>query len=214
MIDPTFILEIVAMSFLFLLASIWSEDNVRFGYVLVPFMAGFFWWAGFLPFAYLTTVIPLMVFMGIISYLRSQLKYKWGVFGGGGGILYKLVFFLIMIQLAIGYVNGLGVFAGNAAITPANEYTTYNLSSANSSFGVNSYGMNAADAVSNGFMLAWSMFGVLWSMIAAVFLIYPLLVSVFHIPPDLSLLIQAGIYILYALELVNLLYKPSRLVEV
>jgi len=214
MIDPTLILEIIALSFIFLLSSIWSEDNVRYGYVLVPLMAAFFWWAGFLPFAYLTTVVPLLVFMGIITYLRSQLKYKWGVFGSGSGILYKLVFFLIMIQLAIGYVNGLGLFAGNAVVTPANEYTTYNLSTANSSFGSSSTGMSAADAVSNGFMMAWSMFGVLWSMIGAVFLIYPLLVNVFHIPADLSILIQAGIYILYALELVNLLYKPSRIVEV
>jgi hypothetical protein len=74
--------------------------------------------------------------------------------------------------------------------------------------------MNAVDVVSNGLQLAWSMAIVLWSMIAAVFLIYPILVKEFLIPPDISIMFQAGIYILYALELVNLIYKPARLVEV
>jgi hypothetical protein len=214
MIDATLVLELIALSFLFLLSAVWSEENVRFGYILVPLLGAFFYWAGMLPFAYLTTIVPLLIFMGIISYMRSQLKYKWGVFGSGSGLLYKVVFFLIMIQLAIGYVNGLGLFAGSMAISPANEYTTYNLSTAQQQFGSMSYNMTAVDMVSNGLQMLWSMFRVLWSMIAAVFLIYPLLVNIFHIPPDLSILIQAGIYILYALELVNLVYKPARIVEV
>jgi hypothetical protein len=214
MLDATLVLELIALSFLFLLASIWSEDNVRYGYVLVPLMAAFFWWAGFLPFAYLTSVVPLLIIMGIVTYMRSQLKYKWGVFGGGGGLLYKVVFFLIMVQLAIGYVNGLQIFIGDVAPTQTNEWTTYNLSSADQQFGESSYNMTAIDAVSNGLQLTWSMFRVLWSMISAVFFIYPLLVSTFLIPPNISVLFQAGIYILYALELVNLLYKPARLAEV
>jgi hypothetical protein len=214
MFSSVILLELIALLFLFLLASVWSEENVRFGYVLVPLMAAFFWWAGFLPFAYLTTVIPLMIFMGVISFMRAQLKVKWGFFGTGGGILYKIVFFLIMVQLAIGYVNGLGMFAGDMGIAPSNEYTTYNLDSANSSFGQQSYGIDAIDVISNGLQMAWAMFKVLWTMLAAVFLIYPTLVGVFGIPPSLSVLLQCGIYVIYALELVNMVYKPYKVAEV
>lgn len=214
MFSSVILLELIALLFLFLLSSVWSEENVRFGYVLVPFMAAFFWWAGFLPFAYLTTVIPLIIFMGVISFMRAQLKVKWGFFGTGGGILYKIVFFLIMIQLAIGYVNGLEIFAGDVAIAPENAYTTYNLTTANSTFSQSSYGIDAIDAISNGMQMAWTMFKVLWTMLAAVFIIYPTLVGVFGIPPSLSILLQAGIYIIYALELVNMIYKPYKVAEV
>ena len=214
MYDPTFILGIIAMCFLFLLASVWGEENARFGYILVPLMAAFFWWAGFLPYAYLATVVPLMVFMGAIAFMRSQLKFKWGVFGTSGGLLYKVVFYLIMIQLAIGYINGIGLFSGDFAPTPSNEYTTYDLAKANATFASSSYGIKAIDMISNGLQFVWTMFGILWSMIASVFVIYPTLVNVFGIPENLSIIIQAGIYILYALELINMIYKPYKVAEV
>jgi hypothetical protein len=213
MMDATLILQLISLCFLFLLSSIWSEENARFGYILVPLMAAFFWWAGFLPYAYLTTVIPLIVFMGVIAFMRSQLKYKWGVFGTSGGLIYKVVFYLIMIQMAIGYINGIGLFGGNLAATPSNEYTTYNLSTANSTFGASSYGLNAIDTVTTGLQFVWTMFGILWSMIACVFVIYPILVNTFGIPESLSLVIQCGIYILYALELINMVYKPYKVAE-
>jgi len=214
MFSSVIVLEIIALCFLFLLSSIWSEENVRFGYVLVPLTAAFFWWAGFLPFAYLTTIIPLLVFMGIISFLRAQAKFKLGVFGSGAGILWKLVFFLIMIQMSIGYVNGLGVFGANLAATPANEYTTYTLAAANSSFSHMSSGLWIMDVVTGGLTMVWMAFSVLWSMASAIFLIYPTLVNTFGVPASLSLIIQCGIYIVYALELINMIYKPIKPVEV
>jgi len=215
MISATLGLEIIALSFIFLLSSIWSEENVRFGYVLVPLMTGFFWWAGFLPFAYLTSIIPLLIFMGVISFMRAQLKVKWGFFGTGGGILFKLVFFLIMVQLAVGYVNGMGIFNENMASAPANDaYSTYTLENANESFAHASSGLDIVDAITNGIQMAWMMFRVLWSMLASIFFIYPTLVGIFGIPANLSVILQAGIYIIYALELFNMIYKPSKVVEV
>lgn len=206
--------EIIALCFLFLLSSIWSEDNVRFGYVLVPLTGAFFWWAGFLPFAYLTTIIPLVIFMGIISFLRAQLKYKWGFIGTNSGILYKIVFYLIMVQLAIGYVNSLGMFATDMAVADTNEYTTYTLTKANDTFYQSSSGIEFVDMFNDAAKLAWSLFKVLWSMLGAVFLIYPTLVHTFGMPASLSALVQAGIYIVYALELINMVYKPYKPAEV
>jgi hypothetical protein len=214
MFSATLGLEIIALSFIFLLASIWSEENVRFGYVLVPLTAAFFWWAGFLPFGYLATVIPLLIFMGLIAFMRAQLKVKWGFFGTGGGILYKLVFFLIMVQMAIGYVNGMGLFNDSMAMTPSNDYTMYNITGAESQFGESSSTMSTIDMVSNGLELAWTMFRVLWSMLASVFFIYPTLVTAFGVPASLSLILQTGIYIIYALELINMVFKPSKSAEV
>lgn len=212
--DSTFILEILALILLFLLASIFSEENVRFGYVLIPFVAAFFWWAGFLPFAYMTTIIPLMIFMGLFSFMRMQAKYKWGVGGTSGGILYKIVFFLIMIQMVIGYVNGMGMFATNSVVTPDNEYTQYTLTSAQSVYGANSFGIDVVDMVTNGIQIMWMSFKVLWTMLASVFFIYPTLVNQFHIPVELSVILQTGIYVIYGLELFNMIFKPFKAAEV
>jgi len=212
--NSTFVLEILALILLFLLASIFSEENVRFGYVLIPFVAAFFWWAGFLPFAYMTTIIPLMIFMGLFSFMRMQAKYKWGVGGTSGGILYKIVFFLIMIQMVIGYVNGMGMFATNSVVTPSNEYTQYTLASAQSVYGANSFGIDVVDMVTNGIQIMWMSFKVLWTMLAAVFFIYPTLVNQFHIPVELSVILQTGIYVIYGLELFNMVFKPFKAAEV
>jgi hypothetical protein len=152
--------------------------------------------------------------MGVLSFMRAQLKVKWGFFGTGGGILFKMVFFLIMLQLAIGYVNGMGLFTNNMAATPTNEYTTYNISGAQNAFGESSNAMGVVDVVTNGLQMAWMLFRVLWSMLASVFFIYPTLVSMFGIPVDLSILLQCGIYVIYGLELINMVFKPSKAVEV
>ena len=204
----------ISISYLFLLSTIWSEDNVRFGYVLVPFFAGVFWWLGWIQYTYFSVVIPLLVLMGVISYLRSQLRYKYGVFGSSGGLMFKIVSFLIFLQMAIGFINGIALFSNPYAVAPDNEYTHYTLTAANQTYGASSDGIDIVEAVTSGLTIAWMMFKIMWSMFAAVFLIYPILVNTFHIPADLSLLIQCGIYILYGAELFTMIFKPYRPAEV
>jgi hypothetical protein len=115
-------------------------------------------------------------------------------------------------------VNGMNasgqLFGTNLAVTPSNEYTTYTLTAANQSFGQSSTGIDIVDAINNGLKIAWMMFKVIWGMFAAVFVVYPLLVDTFHIPANLSLLIQCGIYILYAAELFTMIFKPYKPVEI
>ena len=212
--NSTLVLEVIALIFIFLLASIWSEENARFGYVIIPLVTAFFWWAGFLPFAYMTTVIPLMIFMGIFSFLRMQAKYKWGFMGTSGGLLFKIVFFLIMLQMVIGYVNGMYLFATPAVSTPDNAATHYTLASAQDVYGGSSYGINVVNMLTAGLLSAWTAFKVLWTMLSSIFFIYPTLVTQFHIPVALSLLLQTGIYILYGLELFNMVFKPFKAAEV
>lgn len=204
----------ISMAILFLLSSIWSEDNVRFGYILVPFMAGFFWLIGWIQYSYLGVVVPLIVLMGIISYLRAQLKYKYGVFGSSGGLIFKVVAFLIIMQMAIGFVNGMQLFTGPYAVTPDNEYTHYTLTAANETYKGSSTELNIVEAISNGLSIVWMMFSIMMSMFSAVFLIYPILESSFHIPQNFSFLIQCGIYILYGAELFTIIFKPYRPMEV
>jgi hypothetical protein len=204
----------IALSLLFVASTIWSEDNVRFGYVLVPFLAGFFYWAGFLNYVYLGTIIPLVMVMGVITYLRSHLKYKYGVFGSSGGLLVKIVVFLIILQMAIGYVNGLGIFQTAYAPTPSNDYTlSYNLSTAQKVYAGQTTGIDVADTVANTFSIIWIAWRVMWGIISAIFYVYGPLTTIFHVDMATSALIQCGMYLLYGLTVFTLIFKPYQPVE-
>ena len=217
--------EIIALGFLFLLSSIWSEDNVRFGYVITPLFAGLLWIFGLIPFVTgLGTAMATVVFMGVISFFRSQAKYKYGVFGTAGGLLYKVMFLLIVLQLSIGYVNSMALFTvnGNAIqtaatqsqLTPSGNYAVYNLTSANQTFSNIGGDTSAWSALFYTVTLPGLVLSILTSMLGAIFFIYPTLVTVFGIPPTLGALLQAGIYVIYGLELINIVFRPFKPIEV
>jgi hypothetical protein len=217
--------EIIALSFLFLLSSIWSEDNVRFGYVVTPLFAGLLWIFGLIPFVTgLGTAMATVVFMGVISFYRSQAKYKYGVFGTAGGILYKVVFFLIILQLSIGYVNSMATFTVNGnplqtvatqqQLTSAGNYQTYNLQSANQTFSNIGGDTSAWSALFYTVQLPGLVLNILINMLGAIFFIYPTLITVFGVPPALGAMLQAGIYVIYGLELINIIFRPFKPIEV
>lgn len=212
--DAAIALQWLALCFIFLTGSIWSEDNARFGYVITALMGGFFWWIGWITFAYLGTVIPVVIMIAILSYLRSHLKYKFGVFGSNGGLLWKVLGFIIVLQFAIITINGLAIFNGQWIANPSNEFTGYTIDTAESTFGGFTTGVAGADAVIMALTIGWLLLGFLWSMLVAFFTLYPTLVSTFHVPVMIAAAISCGVYVLTALELFVLIFKPIRPVEV
>lgn len=200
----------IALAILFVIANIWGEDNVRFGYILVPFMAGFFTWVKWLSFTYLGTIIPIVIAMGIVTFLRAHLRNKYGVFGSGGSLIWKIVVFVMFIQFAIVFVNGLAIFNTNYADTPSDAETSglYSISSANTVYGQQTYDFNPIDAISGGITVVWTSFRVLWSLVLGFFTLYPSLIANFSISPVVSALLSAGVYFLTAFEVFALIYKP------
>jgi len=210
---------IISLCLIFLLASIFSDENVRFGYVLVPLFAALFWFGGFLPYTYLATTIPILIFMGVIGFMRGQLKYKWGFVGTSSGILIKLVFFLIVVQLVIGYTASIGMFTDAVFATPVNDYSTYTLENAEAAFGEYSSELNITNVIANSLMMVWAIFIIIWNMMSAVFCIAPFLWNNFGLGATATgrafvLLLQAGIYVIYGLELFNMYYRPYKPLEV
>jgi hypothetical protein len=206
----------IALAILFCVANIWGEDDVRFGYILVPFMAGFFLWVKWLTFSYLGTLIPILIVMGIVTFLRAQLRYKYGYFGSSGSLLWKIVTFVVFIQFAIVFINGLAIFNGNFAETPTASTTTdlYSISSAQSVYGESTYDLSIADVVSGGITLFWTSLKVLWSLVLGFFTMYPTMINTFQIPPSVAALVSAGIYLLTAFEVFAMIYKPMGKPEV
>lgn len=215
--DATIALQWFALALVFLISSIWSENNARFGYILTAFMMGFFWMIGWIQFPYLTTVIPMVMMLAILAYLRSHLKMKFGVFGSSGGLLFKIVVFVIFLQFALIFVNGLvtvGVFDQQFAPNPSDEFQSYTISNAESVYQSSTVDVNVVDAVWNGLGLVWTQWIVLWKMVFGFFSIYNTMVTVFKVPAAISVILSAGIYILTAIEVFVLIFKPYRAPEV
>jgi hypothetical protein len=53
-----------------------------------------------------------------------------------------------------------------------------------------------------------------WSFLLAFFTLIPMLQTQFHLPPALSVLIGAGIYILVGIEVFILVFRPYRAPEI
>ena len=100
-----------------------------------------------------------------------------------------------------------------AITNQTNEYTTYTLTKASDVYTGQTTGLNIADAIANGWNMLWTAWTVVWGMISAVFLIYPMLVDQFHVPPAISILLQCGIYILYGVTVFNMIFRPYQPVE-
>ena len=105
-----FVYVMIAMSFVFLLASVFGERDAKYGFVLVPILAGVFAIIGFLPTIYGATLIPLVLGLGIVSFLRDQFREKLGSGGSASSLLWKIMAFVIFIQFAIVFVNGVASF--------------------------------------------------------------------------------------------------------
>jgi len=118
-----------------------------------------------------------------------------------------------MMQFAIIIINGMAIFNTQYAENPDNEFTSYSLSSAESVFGGFVTGIDSIDIVIATLTIGWMLLKLVFSMLFAFFALYPTLVSIFHVPPTIAAVVAAAIYVLTALELFMLIFKPFRQVE-
>ena len=209
-----FVYIMIAMSFIFLLASVFGERDAKYGFVLVPILAGVFSIIGFLPTIYGATLIPLALGLGIVSFLRDQFREKLGSGGSASSLLWKIMAFVIFIQFAIVFVNGVASFDSAPKIQSTNNtFSTYTLQTATSTYG--SYtNITAVDQLTVGLTLVWTAWNITWAMIFGIFLIIPNLITIFHMPPAIAVVIGAGFYIMLAIEVFVLLMFRTRPPEI
>ena len=120
---------------------------------------------------------------------------------------YQIALYLIILQASIGLVNDLGVFSHNYASTPTNEYISWNVSQIGGAYG-NQTEPSVWDMMVVAARMIWESLIALLKILLAVVVIYPILVNVFMIPPQISGLIQVGIYVVYGIALVQ--FKTGR----
>lgn len=202
----------LALLFIFLAGALFAEADVRFGYVLIPLLSGIFYLFGWLPEIFMVSVFPLVVGLGIIMFIREQYKVKFNVYGSTGSLLWKAMFFMMFLQVAIVFVNGLAMFNHEAMLVAQNStINTYSITSAQAVYG-NYSQMNAFDVVALS-MIPTMIWNLTIGMLFTVVTLFPNLVNVFHLDPAIALVISMWFYIMIGLELFVLLYKPSRAPE-
>jgi len=217
MVDATLAMQWFALAWVFLISSIWSERNVKYGYIITTFMTGFFFIIGWIKFPYLTTVIPLVMMIAILAYLRTHLRTKFGVFGSSGGLIFKIVVFVIFLQFAIILVNGLaaaGVYDQQFAPDQTSAFDTYQVDNAGTSFGAYTTGNGLLDPLYWGFgiiVAAWTMF---MQVFVGFFSMYDTMCNVFGMPAMLARIISFGVYMMTLIEIYVLVFKPFRAPEI
>lgn len=112
----------ISLGFIFLLATSASERNSEFFALLIPIFAAMFAWWGWLVVPSSSQVGGIIICCAVIAvavYIKGRQQAKFGIAGPGNQFL-NIVFWMIIVQASIGFINASGLFMG-AAATP-NEY--------------------------------------------------------------------------------------------
>jgi hypothetical protein len=114
-----------------------SQRSARFSIMSIDFFAAIFWWFGWLNF-YLPasdtvnwwTPLSLIILAGVMGgaiYLKDANRDRYGT-GGTGLTLINMLYYIILLQTTIGFVNMTGIWATNTAVTPtAYQYNNVDL---------------------------------------------------------------------------------------
>lgn len=115
----------ISLGFIFLIAATASQKNGMFFAILLPVFASMFVWFGWLS---LNTEnaqakeIGIIIMCGVLAvglYFKGKQQQSFGISGPGSPFL-NIVFWMIMLQASIGFINASGLFDSGtgSAITP------------------------------------------------------------------------------------------------
>jgi hypothetical protein len=206
----------LALCFIFLLGSVFGERDVKYGYVLIPLFGAAFALFGWLPPLYASTIIPLVLGLAVITFLREQFREKFAGGGSASSLIWKVMAFVVFLQFALVFVNGLAIMQESQTIPGAVNTTvtqTYTIENAQYVYG-NYTSPSSIDQLSAGLTLVWTSWTLTWTMIWGMFTIYPNMINIFHMPQALSLIISAGFYIMLGIEVFVLLMFRTRPPEI
>jgi hypothetical protein len=108
-----------------------------------------------------------------------------------------ITLFLILLQASIGFVNATDIFSTDYIATQTNQYS-YTVQSL-ADYNKVTAAPTAGDYITTLATWGWQAFFIGIQIVFAVVLIFPSLVTVFHVPMILSAFMQVGIYYVYAL---------------
>jgi hypothetical protein len=211
-----FVYTIISLALIFLLGSVFGERDAIYGYILIPLMGLVFWSLGWLPDLYVSSIIPLVIGLAVVTFLREQFRMKFAGGGSASSLIWKIMAFMVFLQFALVFVNGIASFQGTSVVMATantSSMQTYTLTGVQNNYGDYTY-INAIDQITVGLTLVWTAWNVTWAMIFGMLNIYPNLVTIFHMHPMVAWVVSAGFYIMIAIEVFVLIMFRTRPPEV
>lgn len=202
-------------------AAMASSRTTRFFGILIPVFAALFIYFGWFTMndpsrpGQLMGVIIVGVVLAVAVYMKGSLHERFGI-AGPGSLMFNIVFYMILLQATVGFVNSTHIWGDYAASpTPSNEYTNIDLKSEVTS--ISSTGGGLTDVAQMGSVMLDMAFGALKMFISmgiamAAFTVvlgamYPW-IPANPMGAGLLVIIQVGIYIVYYMAFMRMVYKP------
>lgn len=170
----------ISLGFLFLIATSASERNSSFFALLLPLFAAMFAWWGWLVVPTGSQLWGIVICCGVLAtaiFFKGKQQEKFGIAGPGSPFL-NIVFWMVVIQASIGFINASGLFAFNSAVTPS-QYQTVQLSTTVPNIAGTGGWWNTI--TSDAYLLgsaAFSAWGMLWGTLSAIVNFKALVISI------------------------------------
>jgi len=127
----------IALGLLLFVGGYASTRSARFSIMSLDFFAAIFWWFGWMSFYQPATdtvnwwsPLSLIILAGVMGgaiYLKEANRERYGT-GGTGLTLINALYYFILLQTVIGFVNVSGIWNANTAVTPsAYQYNNVDL---------------------------------------------------------------------------------------
>lgn len=134
----------LSLVILFFITGFSSNRTERFYTILIPAFSGILWWFGWMSSYNVATHtviwapqlagITFAALLGVGVYLKTANRDRYGT-GGPGLTLLNVLYFVILIQTAVGLVNAGSIWNSNAAVTPqAYQYNNVDIGQQVSSY--------------------------------------------------------------------------------
>lgn len=213
----------ISVGLITMIAALASTRTTRFIGVLLPIFAALLCYMGWLTNAdpahpaQLWSVIVITGILAAALYMKGALHEKFGI-AGPGSMLYNVVFYIILLQAVVGFVNSTELWEYNTAPTASTEYSGFDLGAEVNSLSGTAGGDLGIAEISNFFLtLAFGCFKLFLS-IAASLLLFSGVVGVIYpwIPASeygmaFLVILQMGIYIVYLTSFIR--YASGKAVE-
>ena len=217
-----YIYNYISMGFIFLVAASATERDHEYMAFFIPVIAALFMYFGWMVNITLTQETGIIICTGVLAlavYMKGRQQAKFGIAGPGSPFL-NIVFWMIILQASIGFINATQLFsppattAGNSAVTPDN-YQNIQLDSSVTNMAQT--GGWFSTITSDAYLLgtaAFSAMTMIWSTLIAIVNFESLVLSIapflqnYAIVKSMLDVISVGIDVVIAIAVWIWMFKP------
>lgn len=205
---------------IFLTAAMASQRTTRFLGILVPAAAVLVTYFGWFTMGTVASgtqmwgILVVSVVLAVAVYMKGSLHERFGI-AGPGSVMFNIVFYIIILQAVVGFVNSTAIWDINSAPSSSTEYTNIDLQTKitgiNENVGIIDILASSANILTELAVGCLQMFVsmgaalVAFSVVLAV--IYPW-IPASPFGAGLLVLMQLGIYIIYFAAIMRFI-RPS-----